>query len=275
MPDGYEATHSCLNPFADDANVDSDGDTLLNIVESGLGTDACNADTDGDGMPDGYEAAHSCLDPLTADANADADADGLSNHQEFELGTDPCNADSDGDGMPDGYEAARSCLNPLVADGTADVDADGLSNHQEFELGTDPCKADTDGDGCADGREVTIGYSPLNSYDLFDVPVPANADPTPNGPRNKAVTMGDLLAVLYYVGTHHGGSPNANGVAYDSVKGSCSVGGVQQVEGLCYDRSPSAPPNPPWDAGPPNGVVSMSDVLVVLSQVGLNCGGSP
>ena len=277
MPDGYEAAHSCLNPLVADSSADADADGLSNHQEFQLGTDPCNSDTDHDGMPDAYEAAHSCLNPLVADGSADADADGLSNYQEFQLGTDPCNPDTDHDGMTDGYEAAHSCLNPLVADSSADADGDGLTNYQESQLGTDACKADTDGDGCPDGREVTISYDPLNSYDFFDVPVPVNADPVPNGSRDRAVSIADVLGVNRYVGTHHGdgGSPNANGVAYDSVKGSCFIGGVQQVEGLCYDRSPGAPPNPPWDAGPPNGSVSISDVLVVNKQVGLRCSGSP
>jgi hypothetical protein len=91
--------------------------------------------------------------------------------------------------------------------------------------------------------------------------------------------MGDVLAVLRYVGTFDGdgGVPNPNGVAYDSVKGSCDWNGdtVPDKEGLCYDRSPSLLPNPPWDAAPPSGTVAMSDVLGVLAQVGLDCSGPP
>ncbi|GAG44245.1 unnamed protein product, partial [marine sediment metagenome] len=41
------------------------------------------------------------------------------------------------------------------------------------------------------------------------------------------------------------------------------------------DRSPGPEPNPPWDAGPPDGAVSMGDVLAVLAQVGLDCNGEP
>jgi len=42
-------------------------------------------------------------------------------------------------------------------------------------------------------------------------------------------------------------------------------------DGLAYDRTPSALPNPPWDAGPPNGAVAMDDVMAVLAQTGLSC----
>ena len=122
-----------------------------------------------------------------------------------------------------------------------------------------------------------MGFNPNAWYDFYDVPVPANPDPAPNGSRNKAINISDVMAVLFYVGTYDGdgGVPSPNGVAYDSVKGSCFVEGVQQKEGLCYDRSPSPPPNPPWDAGPPNGAVTISDVMAALAQVGLSCAGPP
>jgi hypothetical protein len=272
MPNSYERAHPCLDPAVPDASGDPDADGLVSYDEFAAGTDPCDPDTDDDGMPDGYEIARSCLNPFVNDAFVDHDGDTLVSIVESSLGTDPCKADTDGDGMPDGYEVAHSCLQPLTADGSADADADGLSNLNEFSLGTDPCKADTDGDGCADGRETPIGFNPLKAYDFFDVPVPANPDPTPNGPRDKAVTMSDVLAVLRYVGTFDGdsGSPNPNGVAYDSNKM-----GPGTKAGRDYDRSPSPLPNPPWDAGPPNGVVNMSDVLTVLAQVGLDCSGGP
>ena len=83
------------------------------------------------------------------------------------------------------------------------------------------------------------GFNPLAWYDFFDVPVPASKDSNPNGPRNREVDIADVLAVLYYAGTNAGGPPNGNGVAYDSVKGSCHVNGhtAPDKEGLCYDRS--------------------------------------
>jgi hypothetical protein len=117
------------------------------------------------------------------------------------------------------------------------------------------------------GDEYILGRAVIDR-----VPVPAMPDPTPNGPRNQAVAMGDVLAVLFYVGTYDGdaGSPNPNGVTYDSDKM-----GVGTKAGRDYDRSPSAEPNPPWGAGPPNGAVTMADVLAVLAQVGLDCSGPP
>ncbi len=100
---------------------------------------------------------------------------------------------------------------------------------------------------------------------------------TRNGPRNKEVDIADVLAVLYYSGANAGGPPNGSGVAYDTIKGSCdwNADTVPDKEGLCYDRTPGPLPNPPNDAGPPNGAIDISDVLVVLAQSGLSCAGPP
>jgi len=40
-----------------------------------------------------------------------------------------------------------------------------------------------------------------------------------------------------------------------------------------YDRSPGPLPNPPHDAGPPDGTINLQDVVVVLRQVALACAG--
>jgi hypothetical protein len=92
----------------------------------------------------------------------------------------------------------------------------------------------------------------------------------PNGSKNQAVSISDVLAVLFYVGTADDGDPNVSGVDYDSDKDGDTV-----EDGQDYDRSPSALPNPPWEAGPPDGAVTMEDVLATLAQVGLSCAGPP
>ncbi len=185
----------------------------------------------------------------------------------------PCGPDTDGDGMPDCYENLHSCLDPGIDDGGLDSDLDGpdgLTNFSEYVIGTDPCVNDTDADGCADGEDVWWGLDPTAWYDFYDVPVPANTDPTPNGPRNRVVNMGDVLAVLFYTFADDNGPPNANGVGYDSDKDGDTV-----EDGITYDRSPGLPPNPPWEAGLPNGVIDLGDALSALAQVGMDCTGAP
>ncbi|MGB6894520.1 MAG: S8 family serine peptidase, partial [Dehalococcoidia bacterium] len=154
-----------------------------------------------------------------------------------------------------------------------------------------PSGDDTDGDGCADVEEQagapapkpgsTGAYDPLAWHDFYDVPVPAMPDAVcANGPKNLAIAMDDVLAVLFYAGTYagDGGVPNADGVAYDSDKGvDTDADTVADIpadgvpDGQDYDRSPSPDPNPPWNAGPPSGAVAMDDVLAVLAQTGLSC----
>ena len=221
-----------------------------------------------------YELTSLCPDETDTDADTIADL---------------CDTDDDNDGSLDWWEQQYTCVDPLVNDAAADPDADTLANLTEYGLGTHPCITDTDADGCADGEEpagapapkpgATGAYDPLAWHDFYDVPVPAVADPAPNGPKNQAVTMGDVLATLSYFGACDGCPPNASGVDYDSLKdgdwnGDTVVDASDKV-GLRYDRSPGAEPNPPWEAGPPDGAVTMSDVLAVLAQVGLSCAGPP
>jgi len=143
---------------------------------------------------------------------------------------------------------------------------------------------DTDSDGCADVEEEarfddglspllpgeTGGFNPNAWYDFYDVPVPAYADPTPNGPRNQAIAMDDVLAVLLYVPSAPSGTcgddPNGNGVDYDCDKNVDTV-----KDGQDYDRTPGPGPSPPWDVGPPNDAIAMDDVLAVLAQTSLSC----
>jgi hypothetical protein len=136
-----------------------------------------------------------------------------------------------------------------------------------------------------------MGFDSNAWYDFYDVPVPVNADPTPNGTRNRAVNLLDVLAVLKYVPSPPPGGtlndPNVNGVAYNSLKDRDWFDSMNEVMypdgqlnkgdavGRRYDRTTSPGSNPPWDAGPPDGVISLMDVLAALKQYGLDCSAPP
>ena len=129
----------------DDLSIDredSDGDGLMNYLETYYSTDPDDPDTDGDGLSDFLEITRLGYDPLSKDTDGDedADADGLTNLEEVRLGTDPVSPDTDLDGLPDG---------------------------DELHLGTDPLVPDTDGDGALDGWEADRGYDPLNPQGSF------------------------------------------------------------------------------------------------------------
>lgn len=129
---------------------DDDHDALSNGLERRVGTDAKNADSDGDGLTDGMEVRRFKTDPLTKDT----DGDGLSDGDEVKIyGTNPLDDDTDGDGLTDGDEVSKLMSNPLKCDS----DGDGLTNGEEAtKYGTDSLLADTDADGLTDWEEVKI-----------------------------------------------------------------------------------------------------------------------
>ena len=144
-------------------NSDFDSDFILDCDELALGlnpNDALDAqlDLDGDGLLniDEYLAG-------TKLNNGDTDNDGLNDFLELELGTDPLNEDSDADGIPDGYEEANGLNYSNADDALLDPDADGLSNLEEYTLGADPQNNDTDGDGLDDGFENNNNLNMLAS----------------------------------------------------------------------------------------------------------------
>ena len=172
-------------------------------------------------------------------------------------------ADSDGDGILDGVE---------------DPDHDGYAGDELVE--TDLLATDTDGDGCSDSEELlanqTVGgdRNPKRDgdgeWDFFDVPVPALTATATSGARSKSVTLADVSAVLFYVGTVDGGGPNTKGVDYDTDR---NGNGVE--DGREYDRQASITPGKLWRSREPSGAVTLADVSVALVQVGHTCIAAP
>lgn len=150
---------------------DDDGDGLLNVEETVLGTDPNNDDSDGDGLLDLFEVRNG-FDALTGgDESVDTDNDGLTNLEEQMAGTQPRQVDSDNDGLNDGDEVNNYGTDPL----STDTDGDLLSDAEEVNTyATDPSVADTDAGGTEDGREVFVdGTDPLDgSDDLATVALP-------------------------------------------------------------------------------------------------------
>jgi len=181
-------------------------------------------------------------------------------------------ADSDGDGDTDGADNCPSVPNANQADG----DSDGLGDACEASVyGTNAADPDTDDDGCFDGREVRVltftpqqggDRDPLSGWDFADVPAPALQPGQTSGVRNGTVTLGDVLAALLYVGTTDGGAANGAGVDYDTDLNANTI-----EDGAEYDRTPSIVPAKPWRSGAPDGIVSLSDALVILAQAGHSC----
>ena len=155
--------------------LDTDGDGLLDVEETILGTAPDSTDTDGDGLLDSFEVRHGLDVVANDDSDLDPDNDGLTNLEEQLAGTQPRVADTDGDGLNDGDEVNTVGTDPLLTD----TDGDLLSDFAEVNThATDPIVADTDGGGTEDGREVLVdGTDPLQAGDdlnQVDIPLTLN-----------------------------------------------------------------------------------------------------
>lgn len=133
--------------------TDTDGDGLYDRVETVIGTDPNNSDSDYDLLNDGYEVEIDS-DPLDPDTNSD----GLSDYEEKQFGSSLTNPDSDGDFAFDGAE-----LNEGTNPNNGDTDTDGLVDGHEIILGTNTTNSDSDGDHLPDGFEVDNRLNPLSN----------------------------------------------------------------------------------------------------------------
>lgn len=108
---------------------DTDGDGVADSIDNCLAVrnadqtdfegdgvgDACEIDTDNDGMPDDWEIENQLNPNSSWDRNADPDGDGFDNITEYELGSDPQRADTDNNnnGIPDSVESAQRLV-PII-----------------------------------------------------------------------------------------------------------------------------------------------------------------
>lgn len=158
---------------------------------------------------------------------------------------------------------------------TPDADGDGLPDSVETSIyGSNPGLADTDGDGCTDGMEAGADQlrggrrDPTNGYDFADVPTPVGPAVGADGKlilgagatRNRAVLLADVSAALAYTGR------TSSNPAYQQDNNGDGIPDGQQ-----FDRTPSLVKTRLWQSRAPNGVVTLSDVSVILAQVGTTC----
>ncbi len=131
---------------ADDGDtIDADGDGLSDALETRLGTDPRNPDTDGDCILDGLE---------------DANRNGV---YDVDSETNPLSSDTDGDRLPDGWVSSMGMGEDHNCNGIFD---EGVE--------TDPCDPDTDGDTITDFDEMTAG----GAFNLDNLECALDPDPS-------------------------------------------------------------------------------------------------
>jgi formylglycine-generating enzyme required for sulfatase activity len=128
-----------------------DSETAILTVQT---TTPANLDSDGDGVPDIYETGTGVWVSPT------------------DRGTDPYRWDSDGDGLSDGVEDNTGVFVSRNHTGTnpnlADTDGDGVSDKREIDLGTDPNSAPAPAGMVLIPGGSNSGSNPLGSGESYD-----------------------------------------------------------------------------------------------------------
>jgi len=119
-----------------------DTEPVSDFLDSG--TDTNTGDPDGASIPPATSTQTTEENIIFGDTIPDTDSDGLDDVREDDIGTDFTKWDTDADGLSDGEEVTIWKTNPL--------------------------NPDTDDDGFLDGVEVSNGYNPLGSGELFEPP---------------------------------------------------------------------------------------------------------
>jgi MYXO-CTERM domain-containing protein len=270
---------SDANKSSDDNTLkDFDGDGLSDALETYLGSNPKDADSDDDGLLDGEER----------NPSDDVDRDGL---------ICVLDVDSDNDALFDGTEAGKNCKHPStdaalghcradadagatktspvvadtdhggVIDGAEDVDLNGAKNGSELDpLDTaddkGPAGQDSDGDGLSDVLEGALGTS-VNDTDSDDDGLPDNEEPNPSddadGDKLINVLDPDSDGDGLFDGTEAGKScslPDTNTVA-----GHCTPdgdSGLTKTKVLVKDTDGGSVPDGTEDTNK-NGIVDMGE----------------
>ncbi|MEX0785493.1 MAG: flexitail domain-containing putative surface protein [Dehalococcoidia bacterium] len=127
---------------------------------------------------------------------------------------------------------------------------------------------DSDGDGCSDVQELGPdpqlggGRDPDSFWDFFDVPNMSNV-------RDGAVSLApDAYSVILKLG-----AKDNNGAAiinrYSDPMSPPPAD--RSAYHPAFDRSPPPPGGDPWDSGPPDGAITLYDLLLVVFQYGHRC----
>jgi hypothetical protein len=168
---------AACTPNFNDPTSDVDKDLLSDARERQLMLDACNRDSDGDGVSDGYEY-YSAIDlnsralpypfktpypnPLFKDANVDYDGDGLYLADEYALWTKYGQSQ-----VPLNYSDGSQSTGGGITDDLRDADGDGLGNWDESHgrMTADWWKAAYDGTNGPLETPYPVTFGPVSMVD--------------------------------------------------------------------------------------------------------------
>jgi hypothetical protein len=277
------ADNSALQGAALFADGDDGGMIVANnilVASGGLEAVRCG-ETGGPGPPDfqfndvysatGPEYAGSCGDPTGVNGNVSADPQFVGGGDyhlqpsspavdagtasvaglpalDIDRQTRPLDGEGSGTAEVDmGVDELKSLI--------LDTDGDGIPN------GTD---TDDDADGCADDRELGLdsitggNRNPHSFWDFFDVPT------LPGPARNQTITIADISAIIPRFGATRPGGPPSKAVAFAEA---LTVPPPAPAYHASYDRTLLAT----QATGPPNGSMTVQDIVGAVIQFGVTC----
>lgn len=127
---------------------------------------------------------------------------------------------------------------------------------------------DTDGDGCTDAEEMGPDAQfggrrdPANFWDFYDTPNAA-------GVRDGSIDLpNDILSVvLRLLSSDANGTANLNRYSDPMAP----LPADPKAYHPAFDRTPAAAGRPAWETGPPDGQITLLDVVAVIMQYGHKC----
>ena len=134
----------------------------------------------------------------------------------------------------------------------------------------DGADLDDDNDGCTDEQEMGPSAAsggarnPKYFWDFFDVPT--GSPPA----RDRAVTIGDIGAVVARFGTFRDPVPSEGEALIEALTAPLPTG-----YHTAFDRSPPEQGADVWDAGPPDGMITIGDIGAAVAQFGHTCVVAP
>ena len=126
---------------------------------------------------------------------------------------------------------------------------------------------DGDNDGCTDAQELgpsaALGgrRDPNYFWDFYDVPIGTPPE------RDRAVTIGDIGAVVARFGRFRDPAPSKEEALTEALTPPVD----QTSYHTAFDRSPPEQGADVWDAGPPDGQITIGDVGSAVAQFGHSC----